>query len=79
MVVAIKKSPQKPGTQNEQAKKANVVLCLKPSGLPSDRNHSSHQGVPEPRPKFFVVRYIRSGAKRKKAGENKANPVLNIR
>jgi len=68
MVVAIKKSPQKPGTQNEQAKKANVVLCLKPSGLPSDRNHSSHQGVP-----------IRSGAKRKKVGENKANPVLNIR
>jgi hypothetical protein len=30
-------------TQNNPVKIANVVLCLKPSGLPSDRNHSSHQ------------------------------------
>jgi hypothetical protein len=27
MVVAIKKSPQVPKTLNEQAKKANAVLC----------------------------------------------------
>jgi hypothetical protein len=77
--VAIKKSPQ-------EAEKANVVLSLKPSVLPSERNHSSHHqqhssGAPGPHRKSFVIRYMQVAQNGKNAVEktrNKVKPVLNM-